>query len=82
MRPIVGRAAVLAPANFGPPAREEPAGAAVSEQCVPLTRSGGTVIRTVGLITHRFKLDDMAGTPDALRGDRKVHKIILECWHE
>ena len=49
---------------------------------MPLTRSGGTVIRTVGLITHRFKLDDMAGTPDALRGDRKVHKIILECWHE
>jgi len=103
--------------------------AAVSEQCVPLTRSGGTVMfygvtepedlvrvspydvyrreitikgsfaaidtfplaiaalrtgraRTDGLITHRFKLDDYAGALDALRGDRTVHKIILECWQE
>src|SRR6266702_2920434 len=100
--------------------------AAVSEQCVPLTRSGGTVMfygvtepedlvrvspydvfrreitikgsfaeidsfpaaiaalrtgraRTEGLITHRFPLDDYAGALDALRGDRTVHKIIIEC---
>jgi D-arabinitol dehydrogenase (NADP+) len=103
--------------------------AAVSEQCVPLTRSGGTVMfygvtepedlvrvspydvfrreitikgsfaeidsfpaaiaalrtgraRTEGLITHRFKLDDYAGALDALRSDRTVHKIIIECWQE
>jgi len=103
--------------------------AAVSEQCVPLTRSGGTVMfygvtepedlvrvspydvfrreitikgsfaeidsfpaaiaalrtgraRTEGLITHRFTLDDYAGALDALRGDRTVHKIIIECWQE
>jgi D-arabinitol dehydrogenase (NADP+) len=103
--------------------------AAVSEQCVPLTRSGGTVMfygvtepedlvrvspydvfrreitikgsfaeidsftaaiaalrtgraRTDGLITHRFKLDDYAGALDALRSDRTVHKIIIECWQE
>src|ERR1700736_2248838 len=103
--------------------------AAVSEQCVPLTRSGGTVmfygvtepedlvrvspydvfrreitikgsfaeidsfpaaiaalrtgrVRTDGLITHRFPLDDYAGALDALRGDRTVHKIIIECWQE
>ncbi|HEY8045539.1 MAG TPA: zinc-dependent alcohol dehydrogenase family protein [Streptosporangiaceae bacterium] len=100
--------------------------AAVSERCVPLTRSGGTVMfygvtepedlvrvspydvfrreitikgsfaeidsfpaaiaalrsgraRTEGLITHRFKLDDYAGALDALRSDRTVHKIIIEC---
>jgi D-arabinitol dehydrogenase (NADP+) len=100
--------------------------AAVSEQCVPLTRSGGTVMfygvtepedlvrvspydvfrreitikgsfaeidsfpaaiaalrtgraGTEGLITHRFKLDDYAGALDALRSDRTVHKIIIEC---
>jgi D-arabinitol dehydrogenase (NADP+) len=99
---------------------------AVSEQCVPLTRSGGTVMfygvtdpgdlvrispydvfrreitikgsfaeinsfpaaiaalrsgraRTQGLITHRFKLDDYAGALEALRNDRTVHKIIIEC---
>ena len=103
--------------------------AAVSEQCVPLTRSGGTVMfygvtepedlvrvspydvfrreitikgsfaeidsfpaaiaalrtgraRTEGLITHRFPLDDYAGASDALRGDRTVHKIIIECWQD
>ncbi len=103
--------------------------AAVSEQCVPLTRNGGTVMfygvtepedlvrvspydvyrreitvkgsfaaidtfplaiaalrtgraRTDGLITHRFKLDDIAAALEALRGDRTVHKIILECWQE
>jgi hypothetical protein len=33
-----------------------------------------------GLITHRFRLDDYAGAVDALRGDRTVHKIIIECW--
>ena len=101
--------------------------AAVSEQCVPLTRSGGTVMfygvtepedlvkvspydvfrreitikgsfaeinafpaaiaalrsgrgRTDGLITHRFPLDDYASALDTLRGDRTVHKIIIECW--
>ncbi len=101
--------------------------AAVSEQCVPLTRNGGTVMfygvtepedlvrvspydvfrreitikgsfaeinsfpaaiaalrtgraRTEGLITHRFALDDYADALDALRGDRTVHKIIIECW--
>ena len=100
--------------------------AAVSEQCVPLARSGGTVMfygvtepedlvrvspydvfrreitikgsfaeidsfpaaiaalrtgraGTEGLITHRFKLDDYAGALDALRSDRTVHKIIIEC---
>jgi threonine dehydrogenase-like Zn-dependent dehydrogenase len=47
--------------------------AAVSERCVPLTR-------TDGLITHRFALDDYADALDALRGDRAVHKIIIECW--
>ena len=36
--------------------------------------------RTDGLITHRFTLDDYAGALDALRGDRTVHKIIIECW--
>ena len=103
--------------------------AAVSEQCVPLTRSGGTVMfygvtepedlvrvspydvfrreitikgsfaeinafpaaiaalrsgraRTDGLITHRFPLDDYASALDALRGDRTVHKIIIECWQQ
>ena len=35
--------------------------------------------RTEGLITHRFALDDYAGALDALRGDRTVHKIIVEC---
>ena len=25
-------------------------------------------------------LDDYAGALDALRGDRTVHKIIIECW--
>jgi D-arabinitol dehydrogenase (NADP+) len=101
--------------------------AAVSEQCVPLTRSGGTVMfygvtepedlvrvspydvfrreitikgsfaeinafpaaiaalrsgraRTDGLITHRFPLDDYASALETLRGDRTVHKIIIECW--
>jgi D-arabinitol dehydrogenase (NADP+) len=100
--------------------------AAVSEQCVPLTRSGGTVMfygvtepedlvrvspydvfrreitikgsfaeidsfpaaiaalrtgraRADGLITHRFKLDDYADALAALRSDRTVHKIIIEC---
>jgi len=100
--------------------------AAVSEQCVPLARSGGTVMfygvtepedlvrvspydvfrreitikgsfaeidsfpaaiaalrtgraGTEGLITHRFKLDDYAGALAALRSDRTVHKIIIEC---
>jgi D-arabinitol dehydrogenase (NADP+) len=101
--------------------------AAVSEQCVPLTRSGGTVMfygvtepedlvrvspydvfrreitikgsfaeinafpaaiaalrtgraRTDGLITHRFTLDQYAAALDALRSDRTVHKIIIDCW--
>jgi D-arabinitol dehydrogenase (NADP+) len=101
--------------------------AAVSEQCVPLARSGGTVLfygvtepedlvtvspydvfrreitikgsfaeidsfpaaiaalrsgraRTGGLITHRFTLDEYPDALDALRGDRTVHKIIIECW--
>ncbi len=100
--------------------------AAVSQQCVPLTRNGGTVMfygvtepedlvrvspydvfrreitikgsfaeinsfpaaiaalrtgraRTEGLITHRFRLDDYAAALDALRSDRTVHKIIIEC---
>jgi len=99
---------------------------AVSQQCVPLARSGGTVMfygvtdpddlvqvspydvfrreitikgsfaeinsfpaaiaalrsgraRTQGLITHRFKLDDYADALEALRNDRTVHKIIIEC---
>jgi D-arabinitol dehydrogenase (NADP+) len=103
--------------------------AAVSEQCVPLTRSGGTVMfygvtepedlvrvspydvfrreitikgsfaeinafpaaiaalrsgraRTDGLITHRFKLADYAEALEALRSDRTVHKIIIECWQQ
>ena len=103
--------------------------AAVSEQCVPLTRSGGTVMfygvtepedlvrvspydvfrreitikgsfaeinafpaaiaalrsgraRTDGLITHRFKLNDYAEALEALRSDRTVHKIIIECWQQ
>jgi D-arabinitol dehydrogenase (NADP+) len=32
-----------------------------------------------GLITYRFALDDYADALDALRGDRTVHKIIIEC---
>jgi len=36
--------------------------------------------RTDGLITHRFPLDDYASALDTLRGDRTVHKIIIECW--
>jgi len=36
--------------------------------------------RTEGLITHRFVLDDYPRALDALRGDRTVHKIIIECW--
>ena len=98
----------------------------MSEQCVPLTRSGGTVMfygvtepedlvrvspydvfrreitikgsfaeidsfpaaiaalrtgraGTEGLITHRFKLDDYAHVLDALRSDRTVHKIMIQC---
>ena len=38
--------------------------------------------RTEGLITHRFSLDDYAGALHALRSDRTVHKIIIECWQE
>jgi len=38
--------------------------------------------RTDGLITHRFRLDDYADALDALRGDRTVHKIIIECWQQ
>ena len=100
--------------------------AAVSEQCVPLTRNGGTVMfygvtepedlvqvspydvfrreitikgsfaeinsfpaaiaalrsgraRTDGLITHRYPLEEYAAALDALRSDRTVHKIIIEC---
>jgi D-arabinitol dehydrogenase (NADP+) len=100
--------------------------AAVSEQCVPLTRNGGTVMfygvtepedlvqvspydvfrreitikgsfaeinsfpaaiaalrsgraRTDGLITHRYPLAEYAAALDALRSDRTVHKIIIEC---
>ena len=36
--------------------------------------------RTEGLITHRFTLDEYPAALDALRGDRTVHKIIIECW--
>jgi D-arabinitol dehydrogenase (NADP+) len=35
--------------------------------------------RTESLITHRFQLDDYAAVLDALRSDRTVHKIIIEC---
>ena len=28
---------------------------------------------------HRFKLDDYADALDALRNDRTVHTIIIEC---
>ena len=38
--------------------------------------------RAEGLIAHRFPLDDYAGALDALRGDRTVHKIIIECWQQ
>ena len=34
---------------------------------------------TTGLITHRFALDQYASALDALRNDRTVHKIIIEC---
>jgi D-arabinitol dehydrogenase (NADP+) len=125
---LAGDAAALLAASGGFDVVVDATGsAAVSEQCVPLTRSGGTVMfygvtepedlvrvspydvfrreitikgsfaeidsfpaaiaalrtgraRTEGLITHRFKLDDYAGALDALRGDRTVHKIIIECW--
>jgi D-arabinitol dehydrogenase (NADP+) len=97
---------------------------AVGEQCVPLTRSGGTVlvygvtgpderlsispydvfrreitvtgsfaeidafpaaiaamrtgrVRTDGLITHRFKLEEYGQALEALRTDKSVHKIVL-----
>jgi threonine dehydrogenase-like Zn-dependent dehydrogenase len=36
-------------------------------------------IRTEGLITHRFKLDEYAEALEALRHDRTVHKVIVEC---
>jgi hypothetical protein len=42
----------------------------------------GPRARTEGLITLRFPLDDYAGALDALRGDRTVHKIIIECWQQ
>ena len=121
-RQAEGGQAAVSTSSSTPPGRP-----AVSEQCVPLTRSGGTVMfygvtepedlvrvspydvfrreitikgsfaeidsfpaaiaalrtgraRTEGLITHRFKLDDYAGALDALRSDRTVHKIIIECW--
>ncbi len=32
-----------------------------------------------GGVGHRFKLDDYADALDALRSDRIVHKIIIEC---
>ena len=35
--------------------------------------------RTTGLITHRFTLDEYVSALDALRNDRTVHKIIIEC---
>ena len=38
--------------------------------------------RTDGLITHRFPLDEYGAALDALRDDRTVHKIIIECWPE
>ena len=127
---LAGDAAALLAASGGFDVVVDATGsAAVSEQCVPLTRSGGTVMfygvtepedlvrvspydvfrreitikgsfaeidsfpaaiaalrtgraRTEGLITHRFKLDEYAGALDALRGDRTVHKIIIECWPE
>jgi len=44
---------------------------------VAALRSGRA--RTAGLITHRFKLDEYADALDALRNDRTVHKIIIEC---
>jgi D-arabinitol dehydrogenase (NADP+) len=96
----------------------------VGEQCVPLTRSGGTVlvygvtgpdervgispydvfrreitikgsfaeidafpaaiaamrtgrVRTDGLITHRFPLEEYGRALEALRSDRTVHKVVL-----
>jgi D-arabinitol dehydrogenase (NADP+) len=125
---LAGDAAALLAASGGFDVVVDATGSAeVSEQCVPLTRSGGTVMfygvtepedrvrvspydvfrreitikgsfaeidsfpaaiaalrtgraRTDGLITHRFKLDEYAGALDALRSDRTVHKIIIECW--
>ena len=125
---LAGDAAALLAASGGFDVVVDATGsAAVSEQCVPLTRSGGTVMfygvtepedlvrvspydvfrreitikgsfaeidsfpaaiaalrtgraRTDGLITHRFKLDQYAGALDALRSDRTVHKIVIECW--
>ena len=97
---------------------------AVGELCVPMTRSGGTVlvygvtrgdetitfhpydvfrreisivgsfaeitsfdaaiaamrsgrVRTDGLITHRFGLDDYGIALDALRSDRTAHKVVI-----
>jgi hypothetical protein len=40
---------------------------------VPLTRSGGTV-----MFYGVTEPEDL----DALRGDRTVHKIIIECWQK
>src|SRR5580692_635284 len=127
---LAGDAAALLAASGGFDAVVDATGsAAVSEQCVPLTRSGGTVMfygvtepedrvrvspydvfrreitikgsfaeidsfpaaiaalrtgraRTAGLITHRFKLDEYPGALEALRSDRTVHKIIIDCWQE
>ena len=49
-----------------------------SKAAIAALRSGRA--RTDGLITHRFPLDDYASALDTLRGDRTVHKIIIECW--
>src|SRR6202161_1623473 len=124
---LAGDAARLKAASGGFDGGGDATGSAgASEQCVPLTRSGGTVMfygvtepddlvrvspydvfrreitikgsfaeidsfpaaiaalrtgraRTEGLITHRFKLDQYADALEALRGDRTVHKIIIEC---
>lgn len=34
-------------------------------------------VRTEGLITHRYRIDDYADALEALRTDRTVHKIVL-----
>jgi D-arabinitol dehydrogenase (NADP+) len=37
----------------------------------------GGRVRTDGIITHRFALDDYGQALDALRNDPSVHKVVI-----
>jgi len=66
-------------ATVPPPA---PAEAAPSEEEATGRLARLARLQAQGPITHRFPLDGYAGALDALRGDRTVHKIIIECWQQ